>query len=242
MPPQRPEREIVIVLGSKPGARLPAVRATHVLAVNSAVEIGLEYRKRYGSRVIAVVNGGVLRETGYIQDSLRTSQPDEVVVVGGDVRELPEFIRTDLGVADAQIHTLTNYERYRLMRETLGMQTMLVIAAHMRLRGARYVLTHALPDILGARDMRWMSRSTGIDAIMYCMRRFAGREIVAAGIGLTGGAHFTGKGGFTEKTAIGDRITMRHWPRVERERLATTDDTLSMLGDVPLWRGDTFSF
>ncbi len=230
----------VVVLGSKPGTELPEIRASFVITANSAVELGLLYRERYGSKIIAMMNGRALGDTTYLQDSLKKSRPDKIILSGGDKDTLTSLIEHDLACSGVPVEMLSPRDSYQLMKDTLGWRIVLVVLEHLRLRGVIYVARYVLRDLLGKRYMQWMSRSTGMNAIFYALKQFPQTEVIAAGIGLKSGEHFTKKGNFTEKTAAGDRITMRHWLPDKRPRLFTTEPTLVRIGNVPKWNGSLF--
>lgn len=240
-----PLSQSIVVIGSKPDAALPTVKASVVLTANSAVEIGLEYRKRYNSRIIALVSGEVLKETSNIRQSLTKSCPDEIIVMGGDrdIDDPVSFIKNDLGLPRAIVSVLRHRERIRLMSDVLGWRKILVMAHFSKSRGIKNV-RYVLPDLLGPRNMSWLFHSTGLSAMFYGMRRFSNaKEIVVAGIGMEEGPHFKGAAeGFREKTAKADRITMKHWPHKKRLALFTTDDSMNRIGNVPKWQGETFLF
>jgi len=85
--------EPVVILGSKPEADLPEIGAPFVLAANGAVEMGVKYREKYNSRIIGMVASIELKEREHVQQSLIKSQPDEIVVLGGDVEDPDSFIK-----------------------------------------------------------------------------------------------------------------------------------------------------
>ena len=239
----------IVIIGSKPNAALPMVRASVVLTANSAVEIGLEYRKKYNSRIIAFVTGSALnvprRETyDVVGQALTQSRPDEVIIIGKskDTDDPVSFVKNDLGLTEATVSFLGHHERIRLMSDALGWRKILVMAHISKSRGITN-LRCAIPDLLGPRNMPWLFCSTGLSAIFYGMRRFSNaREIIATGIGLEGGTHFNGVGEFTGKSAKGERITVKYWPHKRRLSLFTTDDSMSRIGNIPKWQGEVFYF
>jgi hypothetical protein len=236
------ETQTVVVLGSKPEAQFPEIEAPVVLAANGAVELALEYRRRYGSRTVGLVPGVELLKHPHIQESFKKGAPDEIIVFGDGGVDIVAFIRETLKLADAQITVYTIRERHQFMKHVLGWRVLLVMYERIRVRGLHHFVTKVIPDILFHGDMDWLSHSTGLDAIMYAMKRFPRAEyIIAAGIGLQGGAHFNKVGEFMQKTAIADRGTMKHWPPFLRKNVVTTDDNLSEIGNIPKWDSKLFS-
>jgi len=233
----------IIVIGSKPCAAFPMVKASVVLTANSAVERGLAYRKKYNSRIIAFVHGvGV--QAGALRQSLVKSRPDEIVVMPAvlDSDNLVSIIKNDLGLTETIVSVISIRERNRLMADILGWRKILVMAHVSKSRGIKHI-RYALPDLLGPRKMMWLVHSTGLSAILYGMRRFPNaREIIATGIGLEGGVNFDGVGEFKEKIAKADRMTIKHWPHKKRLSLFTTDDSMSRIGNVPKWKGELSYF
>jgi hypothetical protein len=230
----------VVVLGSKPEALFPLVPAGAVLTANGAVELALGYRTRYNSRIIALVPGEELKRHPHIQESFKKGRPDEIVVLGDKAGDITAFIRHDLGL-EAPITILGFHEANWTLAASLGAHRRALAWECLRAYGLRHALTTALPDFFGKRDMLWMSRSTGLNAILYAHERFPSAErIIAAGIGLQAGSHFNGVGQFTNKTAKADQMFVPHWPPELRPWLSTTDDAMSTLGQVAKWEGETF--
>ena len=82
----------VVVLGSKPEAQFPEVEAPVVLAANGAVELAVEYRRRYGSRIVGLVPGVELLKHPHIQESFKKGTPDEIIVFGEGGVDIVAFI------------------------------------------------------------------------------------------------------------------------------------------------------
>ena len=228
----------IVILGSKPGAGLPAVAAPVVITANAAAEIALEYRKRYDSRIISLVNSGILKRVSSVQQALARAEPDEIVVLGEKLPDPRGFAETALGLRRTKIECLSFYDRYRLMAMRVG-----ALAPILGLRLDRKSLKHLIKDLPAARTMRWSFASAGLSAVSYAMQRFPDADrYVVAGIGLQGGAHFTGIGSMTAGRGAVDRRVMRKWKRRDRPNLYTTDEAMSRLGDVPLWQGEVFYY
>ncbi|OGG51602.1 hypothetical protein A2704_04545 [Candidatus Kaiserbacteria bacterium RIFCSPHIGHO2_01_FULL_54_36b] len=232
--------DTIVVLGSKPDARLPAVAAPAVFAANNAVELAVHYREKYGSRIVALTAGDELAKHEHIQRSYAKAMPDEIVLLGGDEADLTTFVRETLGFQGTLTY-LSFYKRNRGLIGELGRGKYALIADILRERGVIHALLHGIPDLLLRSDTAWLYRSTGINAILYAKRIYPYADVVTAGIGLKAGGHFTGGGEFKEKTAKADRTFMRHWPRSARPWLSTTDEALAEMADVPGWSGETFS-
>ena len=231
----------IVVLGSKPNAALPAVAVPFVLTANNACELGVLYRQKYGSKIIAFVPIEELRNREHIQDSFKKSHPDEVVLLSATGTDR-EFVRT-LGLTDVVITIINFRARNQLMWRALGIRIILVMMERLWFRGLKYLLLDAVPDFFGKRDMLWLSGSTGMDATFYALQHFPeAREVISSGIGLQEGTHFSGSGQFTSKTAKADRTTMKYWPYSRRKHLSTTDDALHSIGKVPKWQSGTTFF
>ena len=230
--------ESIVVLGAKPSAALP-VLADCVIAVNGAVETAVQYRERYDSKIIGLVHVIALRKYVHIQEALKKAVPDQMLVYGDDP-EIVSYIHDVLGLSEMDVICVSTKERLSIMGEILGLRRLLVTMERIKTRGIRHFLRRALPDILLHRNKNWLVHSTGLDAIMYVMKQFPECTVIAAGMSLQTAARANNKGEFTNKTALADRGTMKHWPRSRRKQVYTTDSVMSELGDVPMWEGETF--
>lgn len=231
----------VIVIGSKPNAGFPSVRPQAVITAKSAVKQGLLYRKRFGSKIIALIPWPELETHDYVREALVESRPEEVIVLGDNNGESVDFVHNVLKLTSTKVSTYSYHERNYTLICGLGIKKMSLIINMLRIRGVKFVIRKAIEDLFVGADMKWLSRSTGINGILYARKRFINAEsIIVAGVGLIGGGHFDGVGEFTDKSAKSDRIFMKYWPKSARHNVYTTDETLSRVGNIPLWNGDVF--
>lgn len=234
----------VVVLGSKVNAALPAVHARAVLTANSAAELGLLYKQRYGSYTIAVTSSRVVRDETYVQDAFKKSKPDEVVLLGSDLPDPASFIHDTLGLVDTKVTVVSPQERNELMTSQMGWRRFLLMTHILVHRGIRHLVRYAIPDyFFGGRNRTWLNRTTGMNAVLYAMKHFPDtKEIITAGIDFNAGGHFNGLGKFLEKDALADRTIMRYWTPEYRKNVYTTDDVAHAYGNIPKWKGDVFYF
>jgi|GEM_PF-4966650 len=235
-----PEKGPIVILGSKGGAPLPVVPAATVISANAAAELGVIYREKYGSYLIAVLNGDNFRHNEHIKSAIKRSKPDAIIIMGGD-QEDATLIKDELDLSSVPIECISRRQRHKLMKEILGRKSVWLAVRRLASLPLRYVLVRVLGDILFYKKYAWMSRSTGLNAILFALERFPGEEIVTAGIGLEAGDHFYGVDSFTEKTARVDRLTYDVW-HPKGIPLKTTDNSLHELGGIPLWDGEVFYY
>jgi len=229
----------VVILGSKPDAALPDVGASVVLGTNASIEIGLSYREHYNSYLISFVGSGELKNKSYVQQAIKRSEPDEIMVHGEKMDDPRDFIIKELGLSNTNVYVMSFNERYKLMAERVGLFAPLVGMKSWDIKSIK----KALKDYFGPRSMRWSFCSSGMYAIIYAMKRFPEADkFISAGIGLQGGGHYYGIGEMRTGRAKVDRRVMKQWKRNQRSNLYTTDEAMSQLGDVPLWRGSTFYY
>lgn len=233
--------QTVVVMGSKPNPAFPSTAADVVITAKSSVEQGLVYRRKYGSKIVALVPWPEIETHDYVRNALIKSCPEEVVVLGDDQEEAISFVKNTLGLQKTKVLTLTYNERNFGLLEQLGIRKFFLMLNMLWIRGIKFVLNEAVYDILNKREMHWLSRSTGINGILYAMKRFPNAEkIIIVGVGLIGGGHFDGVGEFTDKSAKSDQIFMKYWPKEKKIRVSTTDENLHEIGGIPEWKGDVF--
>ena len=228
----------VIVLGAKPNLNLPDVEPQAVITTKGAVELGLLYRKRFGSPIIALTPGGPeLYDRDYMLDLLKKVQPEEIVVLGVEDGFMPEqFIREKLLLSEVKITIYSSFQRNFSLLTSLGWRRWLLMIHMLSIRGMTHLVFIALPDLFKGCSLNWLSRSTGINGMLYAQKRFPNAsQIIVAGVGLEAGGHFNGRGLFTEKSAKSDKIVMRYWVKNNRTQFVTTDKRLSKIGNVTAW-------
>lgn len=233
----------VIILGSKPECHLPDVEPEIVFAANGAVEIGLFYRKKYGSKLISMVPGKDLFEQEHIRHSIKQSQPDHIILLGTTHIESNTlgYVNKELQLDSSKVSIMSMYERNWVLVKSLGWRRYVYAMKNSLVRGLRHPLTVALPDVLTNRVFDWTGRSTGINASLYALREYPEHQVVMAGIGLVAGGHFNNEGVFKKKTAQADQIMMQYWVPKLRKQLFTTDDVMHEMGKVPKWEGPLYT-
>lgn len=237
----------VVVLGSKPDAPLPDIPAKIAIVANTAVMLGAEYKKRYGTYVIAMSPYRQLAGYEYVQDAYKANPPDEVVILAGSQSDAEQLIHDKMGLKQVPVSVLSEYERqWSLLRQFGWHRFVLMVRIFFKVvtvRESLYCLYSFIRNPKDDRHLRWLVRSTGINAILYGLQRFPKqRDLIVAGVGLEGGGHFNGEGHFKQTSARLDNIFMRCVPKQIFNKLFTTDEVLSSRGGLKLWEGDTFQF
>ncbi len=232
----------VVILGSKPGATLPKIDAQVVIGANSAIELGVAYRENFGSRLVSMVPCNHFGDKIYIQDSVRKSCPEEVIVLGECLTGVEELVAQTLNLKDTEITIFSaRYINWTLLGQ-IGMGRYFVLLTKMIRRNPKYFLLDFWKDLLGLGRMDLLARSTGVNAILYALSKYKNLEhIVIAGVGLEAGGHFNGLGSFTEKTALSDRIVFKFWSSEKRSILKSTDTQLCEIGGISKWDNDILS-
>ena len=234
---------LVVVLGSKPDPCLPDISPLAVVAANGAIEIALEYRKRFGTKIISLVPGKDLYEQKHIRDSIRVSCPDSLYILGPIPVSIDQYVyvKNELGIARDFVKIISHKEKNFDFTIIFGWRRYIIGLKSLYLRGFRYLLFYVVVDIFTKREFGWLGRSTGINAIIFSLYNFPeAKQIVVVGVGLFSGGHFNQVGKFRSKTAKMDRLTMRHWIPAKRLKVFTTDAMLFKHGAVPLWQGKYF--
>lgn len=233
----------VVVIGAKPNAALPDVKAYAVVTANNAVELGLLYRKKYGSKIIAMTSSNVLRDRKDVQSAMVNSRPDEIVLLGADLENPEDFVKNKLGLLDTEIINISPQERNNLMFKNFGWRAIFLTMHIIIMRGIKNFIRYVIPDIFGKRTMSFLNRTTGLNAILYAKIRFVNsKEIIIAGISPKAGGHWKGPGGLDEKDAKADRITIRYWSDNKKGGLYTTDDIMNNFTNIPKWKGKVFYY
>lgn len=241
MTSKQPVRGIVLVLGSKPNAQLPVISPEVVFASNNAIELATFYREKYGTRIISIVNGDIFDSqemVDSIMGSVQKSQPDEVIFFGpGKLSNHEQYIQKELGLK-SKVTIVSNKERFQLIFKALKGRSIFPILIRLCTKSPIHVIKVCLPDLFGKQEALWMSRSSGLNSIFYCLNKFPQHKVVTAGIGLVAGAHFNNIGSYTEKTAKVDQLVMRFWPKKLRKNLYTTDREMYKNWNIELWDDD----
>jgi hypothetical protein len=228
----------VVVVGSKPNSSFPEIGADVVVTAKSAVIQGLVYREKYGTKVISLVPWPELITRDYVGEALVKAQPEELVILGDNDAKSLNYIHKVLKLKNTKVKTISCKDRNYGLLIGVGVKVLRLMLYTIWNKGLRFFYSGAFMD----KDMIWLHRSAGINAILYSLKRFPNaKEIVVVGIGLEPGDHFDGKGDFTKKSAKHDQVFMKFWPKKKRPRVYTTDNVLSEKGDVPKWDGSVFS-
>lgn len=225
----------ILVLGSKPGSDLPAVRVDHIYAANAAITLADKYINLGLSQkdFTSVTTGKQLKKVE-VCDSVLSVQPHRIVSRRWDI---PETIRN--GLNNTEIIQLTDKEQEEFQKQYLGYGRYLaeikvifsmfkvdVKAALSRLRAvAKFKLSGGL--------------STGLYAVLVAAHNHPDHTIIVAGIGLNAGTHFYNNNlDFPLWRGLLDKEMVKYLSPDLKQRIFTTDSSFAKNVGVKMYNGE----
>lgn len=230
------KNKYVLVLGSKPNSKLPAVNIEHVYAANAAIKLADKYYE-YGiskNDITSVTTGKQLLKKN-VQDGVLNIKPGNLTSRRWEIPEiivenLEETLITQMSDKD-QKDFQKKYIGYGLYTsEFKAIYTMLKIDKAKAIKRIRNIIKHDISAGL----------STGLFAILLAANDFPKHTILISGIGLKEGSHFYDKNlTFPLWRAVLDKEMVKYFSTDLKKRLISTDMNFAKILDVDLYRGET---
>lgn len=225
----------VLVLGSKPGSDLPAVKVDHIYAANAAITLANNYLDLGLSKedFTSVTTGKQLKKEK-VHDSVLAVQPSCIV---SRRWEIPDVIRN--GLSNTEIVQLTDKEQESFQKQYLGYGRYIA--------EVKVIFSMLKVDVkAGLRRLRDVSRlkisgglSTGLYAVLVAAHNHPDHKIIVAGIGLDAGAHFyDNKLEFPLWRGFLDKEMVKYFSQDLKQRIVTTDPSFAKNVGVKMYEGE----
>tara|TARA_X000000950_G_scaffold24818_1_gene26631 strand:- start:11076 stop:11777 length:702 start_codon:yes stop_codon:yes gene_type:complete len=219
--------EFVLVLGSKPGSKLPNLKVKKIYTANGAAEKGSAYIKKYAdTKVISIVGGREFEKNLDVQNRVLNSNIDEIVSRSGFVPfKNYNFLKkptTKYLTLNEQIKFQSNFFKFGklniLLAEFFYENTFLMQLKHL----INFVRKGMINGV-----------STGFFAILYALKENDQSKVIISGIGMQGGGHFYSKNTTRySKRANVDKKLIFCLKKIYKDRLYTIDKELEKNANI----------
>jgi len=228
-------KEIVLVIGSKPVAILPDINPKIIYVANGAAERAIMYKKKFPlTKIISVTS-----HTGLGHEEVRSKieklKPNEIIFVNGrfDVENFFEkkWLR-NVNLRFIEKKGLELQKKY-FSNITLRLADLGLVFGSGNILFGILRLLYAL--IIKRKNP--MGLTTGCLCILIALLENKNSKILVTGIGLEGGRHFyKSKGAFPSYRGWADSYLLKRLPLYLKLRILTTDVAFSQKANIKLFK------
>lgn len=218
----------ILVLGSKPGSRLPNINVSKIYTANGAAERVNFYSKKFGSKFLVAVSGTMeFFKNEEVRKRILSSSPNLIYFRSGNVNQNEidfdiDFISKS---RNDQCYFQSKFLKYGILSVFLSELTME--------RKFIFKIKH-LSKIFSQKGM--LGASTGLFSIMLAKYENPNCKIITSGIGIqTIGDTFYGTKGTVKRSSV-DRKIFSHLNSDFKKNLITTDIEMANYCNIPLYK------
>ena len=212
----------VLVLGSKPGSKIPTnIDFKDVYTANGAAEIGMNYKKLFShSRLNCIVTMREFLKVDDVQKRILNSRPNRVIF------RTTERDVSDLFQKDCKIEHMSWPEQFRLQTKCINFSPYSIFLGEIQ---KNEKIKDKFIYILNCiRKNKFLGVSTGFFAIMFAHQENPNSDIVVSGIGMTGGMKFyeskrDKKFNYTSRARV-DRFIAKFLNKKIKSKIYSVDD------------------
>ena len=219
--------EFVLVLGSKPGLKLPELKVKKIYTANGAAEKAATYVKKYSNtKIISIVGGREFERNLDVQNRVLNSKINEIVSRSGFVPfknyNFIEKPSTKCLTLNEQIKFQSNFFKFGMLN---------IILAEIFYENTFFLQLKHFINIFRKGMINGVS--TGFFSILYALKENDQSKVIISGIGMQGGGHFYAKNTTRySKRANVDKYLIIFLKKIYKDRLYTIDKELEKNANI----------
>ena len=176
------QNEKILVLGSKPGSKLPKLNFTKIYAANGAASRFILYKKNYKhTELISVTSKKNFEKNPDVRDRIIKSKPNRLYVRFGKV-DIPKKLNS------SKFNFIDTIDQLRFQKKFFKFNYLSLFLAEFFYKESLYRKFKRFLKLLIGKNFQGIS--TGFYAILLALKENPNSEIIISGIGLSGGGHF----------------------------------------------------
>ena len=223
------ENNFILVLGSKPGSKLPNIDVSKVYSANGAAERALNYFDKFGKKELTCVCGAMeFFKNQEVRSRIIKAKPNLIYFRSGKVNEenLDQYITNTKFVSfsrNKQILFQSQFLRYKIFS--------ILRAEWNHERDFKSKFKHLLKIF---RQGGMLGAATGLYSIILAKFENPDKKILVSGIGIKSiGDSFYGTIGTTKRAHVDKKIFFDLDVSI-KDNLSTTDQEMSEFCSIPL--------
>ena len=223
------ENNFILVLGSKPGSKLPNIDVSKVYSANGAAERALNYFNKFGKKELTCVCGSMeFFKNLEVRSRIIKAKPNLIYFRSGKINgeDLNQYITNTKFVSlsrNKQILFQSQFLRYKILS--------ILRAEWNHEKDFKSKFKHLLKIF---RQGGMLGASTGLYSIILAKFENPDKKILVSGIGIKSiGDSFYGTIGTTKRAQVDKKIFF-DLDKSIKKNLSTTDQEMSEFCSIPL--------
>ena len=228
-------KKSILILGSKPGSKLPNIKVEEIYTANGAAEKAQKYLDKFpDTPLTAVVGGREFEMNEEVQKRVIKSNPDILLSRAGNIN----FKRYNFAKK-------TNYKFFSFNEAFLFQSQFFKFHIFDIFTKEFYYEEKFFDKICYVlkllKNRKIIGVSTGFFSILYALKLYPECNIIISGIGMNPGGHFYNEkdSRYNNRSKV-DKVLLKNLKKKFRERLYTIDHELNINTEIQLSKVETF--
>ncbi len=216
------EKDLILIIGSKPGAKFPDLNVSYIYTANGAAERAKEYLSKYNNAsFVSIISGREFENNIEVQKRVVTADPKELV-------SRSDYVNTSNYNFSKSIKFkfFSNFKQFLFQGQFFKLSVFNVLFCEFTyMSSVREKINFLLSTI---KNLKFNGVSTGFFSILYALKLHPDSKIIITGIGMQGGGHFYNQKStrYTNRSKV-DKALMNCMKLVYKKRLFTIDSELA---------------
>mgnify|MGYP001196018149 FL=1 len=216
------ENNLVLIIGSKPGAKFPDLNVDYIYTANGAAERAKEYLSKYSNASFkSIISGREFENNLEVQKRVVSANPKELI-------SRSDYINTsNYNFSNSiKFKFYSNFKQFLFQGQFFKLNLFDVLFCEFAyMSSVKEKINFLLSTI---KNFKFNGVSTGFFSILYALKFHPGSKVIITGIGMQGGGHFYNQKStrYTNRSKV-DKELMNCMKLVYKKRLFTIDSELA---------------
>lgn len=227
----------ILVIGSKPGSKLPRIPVDKIYTANGAAERAKRYRKNYlKNELTCIVVAREFNKNEHVRGRIIRAKPKRIIIRSGTIHLPIEFQKK------TNLTYLSNYTQWVYQSKFFKYKEISLLLSE--IFHQQKFIDRFLHIIKLIKNNYIQGVSSGFFAILVALEENPKSNIIISGIGMKGGKQFyksERSNFFTyDSRARVDRFLVKRLIKKYKSRLYTLDEDLAEVANIKKWEGNSF--
>ena len=227
----------ILVIGSKPGSKLPKISVDKIYTANGAAERATHYRRNYlKNELTCIVVAREFNKNEYVRGRIIRAKPKRIIIRSGTIH-LPIELKEQTNLT-----YLSNYAQWVYQSKFFKYKKISLLLSE--IFHQKKFVDKFLHIVKLIKNNYIQGVSSGFYAILVSLEENPKSNIIISGIGMNGGKQFyksKRSNFFTyDSRARVDRFLIKRLLKKFKKRLYTLDSDLAEIASIKQWEGNSF--
>ena len=228
------QNKLILVIGSKPGSKLPLSRFTKIYTANGASEKSIIYKKKNRKiELICLSSKSNFEKNQDVRKRIIKSQPNRLIIRFGSVK-IPKSLNKN-----CKKQFISNTAQWNFQKKFFRFKTLSMLIAEMFYKENLFKKVKRI--ISSINERKFQGISTGFYAILLALVENPESKIIVSGIGFSGGSHFynstrSPKFNYDARSSV-DRFLVKFLLKKYKKKLFSVDNDFVKFSQAKKWKG-----